>query len=180
MNIPQHHSHIVAQQINDSTMSNRITGKVFGGAGAERSVGLNDDHMEDKHPAPGVVLNWSKTSAIDLSSLQENHARLGAEIILQNRKNNGRKIDTRNIGPKNRNPLKLNNQASSEHKHPTTTALPKKYLPRNGAFVPEKKSNQRHRPNVQAHLKLRPAKSELTLASAKWLSEEKLKVNKLL
>jgi hypothetical protein len=104
-------------------MSYQILGKVFGGA--NNNDGKNADSNAFASTVPDIVLNWSKTKTIDLSSLLEDHTKLGADILRDSKHSSngsGRKIIPSKIDPASARPYKKDVVLATTSKHPPTSS----------------------------------------------------------
>jgi hypothetical protein len=179
-------SSVEGHHIDDSTAQtaqhsmNRISGKAFGGATVAGGASFGAGGGSEAE----VVLNWNKGKTIDLSALQEDRTQQGSVALRESRHgaSSGRKINfTKLTGPPPAPAAATKTAPVPHRKTPSRTRPALANLPTNhstnlsrGNVVEEKGAHQKF---ARAHLKLRPATSELTLASAKWLSEEKKKVS---
>ena len=208
-------------------MSNtiQISGKAFRGSSqAEAESGAAISSVCSA--AAIVVLNWNKTKTIDLSSLQDDHEQLGADLIRESRCGKssrcGQKIDTTKVAVRHRKEDTISSQHAAKsvtgqhkgRKEQTSHSLSRPVLSNVSAapanhLVPAARqgsvsddthklhshmqrpptshqftraSHASEKSNIPNNKLLRPANeassrtASLTLASAKWLAEEKRKV----
>lgn len=162
-------------------MSNLISGKVFGKDPIDGATTIT---------TPAMFMNWNKSATIDLSLLRDDHAQLGADAIRENRikgVNNGHAVESSRVATEHqRNMVTAHGRApndSTAKKLPLGEAVNPKSTPASSRRTVElAKSQQPQLTNKPVrshppHVKLRPATSEHTLASAKWLLEENKKVS---